>query len=466
MPVLIDGEKGQARRKRFAPKTRTGCVNCKTRRIKCGEEKPSCRRCVVSRLECSYKVPETWFFESKLDATRNFNSRSGNPAARPPPPSTLVEFTSFLDGEGDASGEDGQDKSAVSARGSHSPAVSSWAGPKLYRSQHECDAFQSWVTFLVRYVEPRARFPGNADPDPDIYRLVIPQIAYHSMALRDAMIACGTLVQAVQRKYAQAAYQKTMAMVLQYATRAIRELATSTRPLIEVVLTAYTFWSLDLMSCNFQSAMMHLLSALQIARQCRKALASDELASLFVEGMVFNLPDPQAAPPPDIGNDPPDIRRIKAVVKLEVEYDRVAACTQRVTASDVPNKRETLAILDESRREVQWILSKYNTAEQYTRWLLHKAQQVADGFSVTMPKLENRPGIFQKLVRDVDEYLARSASGDAQSQIPMGLWRKDASSGTLTLMVLTAGTDLPLRHITMDFFETARQIRWPGRCQL
>ncbi|KIW99178.1 uncharacterized protein Z519_00841 [Cladophialophora bantiana CBS 173.52] len=212
--------------------------------------------------------------------------------------------------------------------------------------------------------------------------------------------------------------------------------------------------------------MMHLLSALHIARQCRKKLPSDELASLSVEGMVFNLPDPQAARQSDVGNDPPDIRRMKAVVKLDVEYDRVIACAQRVVTNKVPNKREILVILEESRRELQWILSKYNTSELYTRWLLKKTKQPADSSVRGMSELENPPGIFQKLVKNVDEYLARSAGEDVPLQIPTDPWRNDASGETLTFMVLTAGTDLPLRHITMDFFETARQIRWPGRCQV
>jgi hypothetical protein len=28
------------------PKVKTGCVTCKIRRVKCGEEKPECQRCI------------------------------------------------------------------------------------------------------------------------------------------------------------------------------------------------------------------------------------------------------------------------------------------------------------------------------------------------------------------------------------------------------------------------------------
>ncbi|KAG7113621.1 Aspercryptin biosynthesis cluster-specific transcription regulator like protein [Verticillium longisporum] len=39
------------------PKVRTGCSTCKTRRIKCDEEKPSCKRCTLTGRVCDgYKI--------------------------------------------------------------------------------------------------------------------------------------------------------------------------------------------------------------------------------------------------------------------------------------------------------------------------------------------------------------------------------------------------------------------------
>ncbi|CEJ82707.1 hypothetical protein VHEMI02756 [[Torrubiella] hemipterigena] len=42
------------RAKRFAPKSRAGCLVCRKRRIKCDEERPRCKRCVIGRWECQY----------------------------------------------------------------------------------------------------------------------------------------------------------------------------------------------------------------------------------------------------------------------------------------------------------------------------------------------------------------------------------------------------------------------------
>ena len=44
-------------------KTRTGCVICKERRVKCGEEKPSCLKCQRFGRSCEYRPPKAWVFE-------------------------------------------------------------------------------------------------------------------------------------------------------------------------------------------------------------------------------------------------------------------------------------------------------------------------------------------------------------------------------------------------------------------
>ncbi|KAL7811118.1 cytochrome P450 [Trichoderma gracile] len=38
------------------PKYRTSCDNCQTAKVKCGHEKPSCRRCSVHRVDCVYSL--------------------------------------------------------------------------------------------------------------------------------------------------------------------------------------------------------------------------------------------------------------------------------------------------------------------------------------------------------------------------------------------------------------------------
>ncbi|KAK0117374.1 hypothetical protein ONS96_013204 [Cadophora gregata f. sp. sojae] len=42
----------KARKRASTPRSKTGCVTCKIRRLKCGEEKPSCHRCLKSGWHC------------------------------------------------------------------------------------------------------------------------------------------------------------------------------------------------------------------------------------------------------------------------------------------------------------------------------------------------------------------------------------------------------------------------------
>ncbi|ETS76228.1 hypothetical protein PFICI_11615 [Pestalotiopsis fici W106-1] len=48
MPKVAKG----ARKREFAPKTRTGCITCKIRRVKCDEARPACVRCTSTGRTC------------------------------------------------------------------------------------------------------------------------------------------------------------------------------------------------------------------------------------------------------------------------------------------------------------------------------------------------------------------------------------------------------------------------------
>ncbi|KAJ6781017.1 hypothetical protein PWT90_04919 [Aphanocladium album] len=49
-------EKSPARTKKWAPRTRSGCLTCRARRVKCDEGKPACRRCAANNHQCRYST--------------------------------------------------------------------------------------------------------------------------------------------------------------------------------------------------------------------------------------------------------------------------------------------------------------------------------------------------------------------------------------------------------------------------
>lgn len=51
------------------PRTRTGCANCRQRRIKCDEEKPACQRCIRSGWACPGYHPQNLASDARQSAT-------------------------------------------------------------------------------------------------------------------------------------------------------------------------------------------------------------------------------------------------------------------------------------------------------------------------------------------------------------------------------------------------------------
>ncbi len=63
------------RTRQWHTKTRTGCLTCKGRRVKCGEERPSCARCLSAGRECSYGIqPKARILESSLQRPASFST--------------------------------------------------------------------------------------------------------------------------------------------------------------------------------------------------------------------------------------------------------------------------------------------------------------------------------------------------------------------------------------------------------
>ena len=81
-PVMSKNHKVRSRN--WAPKVRSGCRVCKQRKLKCGEERPSCDRCVKAGFNCEYVTPKAWVFESSATPCEESSSPSShNPHAGP-----------------------------------------------------------------------------------------------------------------------------------------------------------------------------------------------------------------------------------------------------------------------------------------------------------------------------------------------------------------------------------------------
>ncbi|KAK5657497.1 hypothetical protein OQA88_3069 [Cercophora sp. LCS_1] len=85
---------GRPRIRKAHRKSRYGCANCKIRRVKCDEEKPTCQKCVSYGLGCSYEagiseMQLAFTGAFKLDLTPGSTTRVPIPKTLPPPPMCL-----------------------------------------------------------------------------------------------------------------------------------------------------------------------------------------------------------------------------------------------------------------------------------------------------------------------------------------------------------------------------------------
>ncbi|CAG8379856.1 unnamed protein product [Penicillium salamii] len=65
----------QKRRLRISPRSKSGCKTCKIRRVKCGEERPSCLRCTSTGRKCDFKLEPIIFVNPSLSPNTGSRER-------------------------------------------------------------------------------------------------------------------------------------------------------------------------------------------------------------------------------------------------------------------------------------------------------------------------------------------------------------------------------------------------------
>ncbi|KAJ9603196.1 hypothetical protein H2200_012491 [Cladophialophora chaetospira] len=427
-----------SRKRKFANKTRLGCVNCKKRRIRCGQETPTCQRCAVAGLECSYKPPKTWLFVPK-DALQSCSGSSTSSCSKP----GHDPWSHYLHAD--------HRTGLTSHHGEEAGLLITQPSQTLFTSQHEYQAFGSWFCFLVNYAEPRSCFIGSTT---EFWLELIPQAAFGSSALRYAMIAGGYMALSLARKEVGAPEMESRRMTLSYANQAIRALACQSHSILETVLTAWTFWQLEVLDGNLKSALIHMTSAIKIVQHAPPGNDSNGIAKSFVEGMTSGVSTPlkheTGSWSPFGKADSVDERKRRAVKTLTEAFPQLESCSQRVLASNIPAKIKLLAILDEACQEVQWCLKKWLTLDEYVVWRARADN--ANQHEVSAPS-----GLFYNVVQDLNEHLSGS------EDFVVDEWEQLVYRNFLVLFLSAVTPDLPFRHEMFDFMEFARQLREPRR---
>lgn len=75
-------------------KSRSGCSNCKQRKVKCDEQKPKCQKCITRDVDCNYPHPKL-VWKEKNDTPRSINTETAKFHTELSPP-TYSSYTEAL----------------------------------------------------------------------------------------------------------------------------------------------------------------------------------------------------------------------------------------------------------------------------------------------------------------------------------------------------------------------------------
>lgn len=244
----------KSRIKRFAPKTRSGCVTCRTRHIKCDEAKPECRRCTKAGLTCYYAP----------DLTRHFEPGRGD--------STSPACSESFSGNG-GRGNDVRMLQAVQPN--YGTA----------EEKHYLHEFLNFSTpWFTRY------FRGG------FFFTLLPQRSWSHPALKHSLvalaIACEDARRLSSRSHSMTGRRYYQARHGYHYAQALKHIYTMSEPDEDVVLiTSAVFWMHDNVVHNSRTAMVHLQGFLRILteRKLRKGGTwQGDWENTLLTGLVFS----------------------------------------------------------------------------------------------------------------------------------------------------------------------------------
>ncbi|KAH8653927.1 hypothetical protein BGZ60DRAFT_533025 [Tricladium varicosporioides] len=206
MPKVAKGQRKRA----YRPKTTSGCLTCKVRRVKCDEGRPDCLRCISTGRACG----------------------GYNNAQAPRSPSSNI--VSIIAG----------------------PSSDILASSQSHRS----------FSFFVQRTSPQlAGFFGS-----DFWERLVLQTAYHEPAVRHAVVAVGTLHELFERQTVMTDTSKAFA--LEQYNLAIKDLLFpqpqgGTRGVDVCLITCILFICFENMQWHHASAGSHIRSGTKLLRE-------------------------------------------------------------------------------------------------------------------------------------------------------------------------------------------------------
>ena len=252
---------GGTRIRSFAPKSRGGCTTCKRRRVKCGEERPSCKRCLNGNRQCEgYDEPtKTWTSDTATrirdhDTTDFGSSSSGDIDS---------DVENMLDGGELVQGpvKCGSCGEAHRTASCTSTIIPAFAQPSSspYRHQREQHLFKFFVEIAGASV-------SRSNISAYYWLGAFPQVAYNNSSVRDCLLAVSAAFQSATGTVFSRSNNTSAAAAsfMAYESRAMRALTHGNPSTAEVLNTSMAFWLTAMLLGDWGLSLQHLYHCLSI----------------------------------------------------------------------------------------------------------------------------------------------------------------------------------------------------------
>ena len=259
-PGSTSPEPEHSRQKRWAPKSRSGCVTCKKRRIKCDEARPTCGRCAASKRDCEY----------------------AQIVAEPEESTDGSEVLELL-----------QRKVDMFEDPDHPPAFK-YIHSSPYKTQTEHQTFCHWQSRTESCTVISRNFG-----DFNILGCELPKAAWNYDCLKHGLLSAASVTASIER-FSLGDYNERRAVIeaLKQSSMAINSILVENPPPEVTVLVAFVFWFMEAWIGSWDRAVMHLASAAKMCEQGFPTGQVSEAVAWYVG--VCNEGVPQALRTPEI----------------------------------------------------------------------------------------------------------------------------------------------------------------------
>lgn len=244
----------ERRQKRQHNKTRSGCITCRRRHLKCDEGQPGCKRCLEGRRRCEgYNTPVPWLFEPRtVKATLVYQ-----------PPATSWTGKTF--GRKTNNPRQIWKQSDDHSRSQSRPAISMYplAQPlSVYAGWSEVERYKLWLYLQLC----RSTLEVANAADVELFCTFLPQVCLQVLPIRFA-ISCyasyiGSLIDPSNADSLQLAAEVQYRQVLRSAA-SVQSLSTSSS-WVELFLVSMVLRCLETYRNDYDRASTHLQGAMDI----------------------------------------------------------------------------------------------------------------------------------------------------------------------------------------------------------